>query len=82
MPERPSKGWHEPFLEAPAKSRSVDKAASAGIKRVTAYRHYRQDAAFAERRDAALKRQTAFLKFPPHVRQYHRGRPLCERLAA
>ena len=82
IPERPSKDWHEPLLEAPAKTHSVDKAASAGIKRITACRHYQQDAAFAERRDMALKRQTAFLRCPPHVRQYHRGRPLCRRLAA
>ena len=31
MPERPSRVWHEPFLEAPAKTRNVDKAASAGM---------------------------------------------------
>ena len=57
MPKRPSKDWHEPFIETLAKSRSVDKAAaSVGIKRDTAYRHYNKDAAFAARCwDAAMK---------------------------
>ena len=64
MPKRPSKYWHDPFLVELAKTRNVDKsAASVGIKRATAYRHYRQDAAFATRWDAALNWQTAFLKF-------------------
>ena len=31
MPKRPSKDRHEPFLEALAGTRNVDKAAAAGI---------------------------------------------------
>ena len=61
----PAQDWHEPFHEALAKTRYVDKAAaSAGIRRLTACRHYRQDGAFAERRDAALNWQNAFLESP------------------
>ena len=63
MPKRPSKDWQEPFLEALTKTRNADKAASVGVKRDMAYRHYSEDAAFAERWDAALKRRTAFPKF-------------------
>ena len=63
MPRRPSKEWHEPFLVELAKTRNVDKSAtSASITRATAYRHYRQDPAFAARWAEALKWQTAFLK--------------------
>ena len=63
MPRRPSKEWHEPFLLELAKTRNVDKSAmSAGITRATAYRHHRQDPAFAARWAEALKWQTAFLK--------------------
>ena len=63
MPRRPSKEWHEPFLLELAKTRNIDKSAtSAGITRATAYRHHRQDPAFAARWAEALKWQTAFLK--------------------
>ena len=63
MPKLPSRDWHEPLPKELAKTRNVDKkAASAGIKRVTAYRQHSKNAAFAERWDAALKWQTAFLK--------------------
>ena len=63
MPKRPTKDWHEPFLKELAETHSVDKSAtSAGINRVTAYRHYSKDAAFAARWDAALKWQTAFIR--------------------
>ena len=63
MPKRPSKDWHEPFLVELAKTRNVGKSAtSAGIKRNTAHRHYKQDPAFAARWDEALKWETAFLR--------------------
>ena len=63
MPKRPSRDWHKPLPKELAKTRNVDKkAASAGIKRVTAYRQHSKNTAFAERWDAALKWQTAFLK--------------------
>ena len=63
MLKRPSEDWHEPFLAALGKTRNVNEAAaSMGVKRDTAYRHYRKDAAFAARWDESLKWQTVFLK--------------------
>ena len=63
MPKRPSNDWHEPFLTALAQTRNVEKSASSvGVKRLTACRHYRKDAAFAARWDTALRWQTAFLE--------------------
>ena len=61
MPKRSSKDWHELFLKEPANSSNVDKtAAYVGVKRYPAYRHCNEEAAFDERRDAAMKWQTEF----------------------
>ena len=63
MQKRPSNDWHELFLTELAKTHSVVKAAAAaGIKRDTAYRHYRKDADFAARWDTAVKWKTGFLE--------------------
>lgn len=63
MPRTTRNDWHEPFLKELADSRNINKAAAAvGIKCDTAYRHRREDAAFAARWQEALKWQTAFLK--------------------
>ena len=46
MAKRPPKDWHEPFLKELAKNHNANKvAASVRIKRDTAYRHYKRDAA-------------------------------------
>ena len=63
MPRKPSNSWHESFLTELANSRNVSKAAaSVGIKRDTAYRHYRDDAEFAARWDEARNWQAGFLE--------------------
>ena len=76
MPKRPSKGWQEPFIGSLAGSGNVDEAAAlVGVRRDTAHGDYRQDAVFADCREAGRKWGVAdgVREVTLVVREYQRG---------